>query len=452
MTQKKQSPQPVNARAGAFEVLSLVEEGAYANLALDKYLEGTGKSLSRVDRNFLAELVLGTVKYKLYLDWIIDRLVQRSSRLKPGPRNLLRLGFYQLCFMDRVPASAATNETVNLAKKYFHSGVASLINGVMRSWLREPQKIQWPDEKKYPAEYLSVVYSHPLWMVEAWLNIYGFENTCFLCKYNNQPPELWLRTNTLKTDRAQLVESLKMQGCEVKLGKYAPEAVEIVYGPAIRELEAFQKGWCIVQDESSMLAAHALMPRPGERILDACAAPGGKTTHIAQLMDNQGEIIAWDIHEHRVGLIKENSERLGISIINAQTGDAGKANSAEHGFFRRILVDAPCSGLGVLRRRADARWRKSAEEISELTRLQKQILRSALSCLEPGGRLVYSTCTIMPEENEEVVQSVLKELPEYRPAQLPFKDWGLGEEAMLQCLPFKHNLEGFFLAAIERKG
>lgn len=451
MAKTMQPSKAQNARAGAYEVLSLVEEGAYANLALDQYLEGAGQALSRIDRNFLVELVQGTIKYKLYLDWIIDQLVQKSSQLKPGPRNLLRLGFYQLCFMDRVPPRAATNETVNLAKIYFHSGVASLINGVMRNWLRDPQKIQWPDEKKSPAKYLSVVYSHPLWLVEAWLQLFSYEQVRFLCEFNNQAPPLCLRANTLRTSREGLMASLQAQDCQVSQGQYVPEAVVVASGPAIRELEAFQKGWFIVQDESSMLVAHGLAPRPGDRVLDACAAPGGKTTHLAQLMENQGEITAWDIHEHRVGLIKENSRRLGVNIIKAQVGDATKANALEHGLFDRILVDAPCSGLGVLRRRADARWRKSPEEIVQLAALQKEILRSSLGCLAVGGRLVYSTCTIMPEENEAVVRSVLQDLPGCQLTSLPFGDWGLGEGSMLQCLPFSHNLEGFFLAAIERK-
>jgi 16S rRNA (cytosine967-C5)-methyltransferase len=223
-------------------------------------------------------------------------------------------------------------------------------------------------------------------------------------------------------------------------------------GAAIRELEAFQKGHFTVQDESSMLVAHGLAVSAGDRVLDTCAAPGGKTTHIAQLMQNQGKITAWDIHAHRVGLIKDNSQRLGVSIIEACQQDALTADPQRDGYFDRILVDAPCSGLGVLRRRADARWRKSPEEIRQLVDLQKNILRRALSCLAPGGRLIYSTCTIMPEENEQVVSAILQELPDYQPAPLPFAEMGLGSEPMLQCLPFTHGLEGFFIAAIERKG
>ncbi len=442
----------MKAREGAYEVLEKVEAGAYANLALDQFLEGPGAVLTRLDRNFLMELVQGTIKYRLYLDWIIDQLVQKPGQLKTGPRNMLRLGFYQLCFMDKVPARAATYETVNMAKHRFHSGVASLINGVLRNWLRDPEKIQWPNETSEPAKFLSVTLSHPLWMVEDWLQRYGYQRTRILCEYNNQPPELWLRTNTLRTNRDELMASLEAQGCEVRQGHYAPESVELLSGPSIRDLEAFQKGWFTVQDESSMLAAHGLAPKPGERVLDTCAAPGGKTTHMAQLMQDQGYILAWDLHPHRVELIKENSRRLGIHIIDAKAQDVLTAEPTDMEPFQKILVDAPCSGLGVLRRRSDARWRKSPEEIRQLTVIQKDILRRALACLAPGGRLLYSTCTIQPAENQLLVGSVLEEMAGFSPAKLPFEAIGLGSDSMLQCLPFEHGLEGFFLAAIERKG
>jgi len=441
----------MKARDGAYEVLEKIQTGAYANLALDQFLQGPGADLSRLDRNFLMELVQGTVKYRLYLDWIIDQLVQKPGQLKPGPRNMLRMGFYQLCFMDKIPARAATFETVSLAKRRFHSGVASLINGVLRSWLRDPEKVRWPDEMTEPAQYLSVTRSHPLWMVEDWLQRYGYEQTRFLCEYNNQPPELWLRTNTLRTDRPSLIEALTAQGCQVRPGQYAPESLELLAGPAIRELAAFQNGWFTIQDESSMLAAHGLAPQPGEQVLDTCAAPGGKTTHMAQLMQDQGRILAWDLHPHRVELIRENSRRLGIHMIDARAQDVMQARVSDEGTFQKILVDAPCSGLGVLRRRSDARWRKTPEEIRQLASIQKDMLKHALEFLAPGGRLLYSTCTIQPEENQLVVESVLKENIGFVPAPLPFEGLGFGSGSMLQCLPFLHGLEGFFMAAIERK-
>lgn len=451
------------ARAGALAVLQRIEEGGYANLALDSYLEGPGRQLSRQDKGLLTELVQGVVKYRLTLDWIIDQLVQKNQKLKQGPRILLRLGLYQLSYMGGIPDRAATFETVQLAKINYHSGVASLVNGVLRSWLRQKDQFKWPDEAKDPAGYLSVYYSHPRWMVERWLERYGLENTRSFCLYNNSSPRLWLRTNTLRTTAAELKETLIDEGCQVEEGSFAPEALALLEGPGLRNLVSFQKGLFTVQDESSMLAAHGLSPERGQRVLDTCAAPGGKTTHLAQLMEDQGSITAWDIHPHRVELIRENQRRLGISCIEAAVFDAS-ADLAEQrqslGLFQRILVDAPCSGLGVLRRRADARWNKSPEDIRQLTDLQKKILTNALSLLAPGGRLLYSTCTVEPEENRLLVEEVLAAHPQYKKGSLalpvvkeenrqllpePAKDWDM------QFLPFLHGLEGFYMAAIEKE-
>ena len=445
-----------SAREGAFEILEQIEQGAYANLTLDQYLEGPGRELSRLDRGFLTELVQGTVKYRLYLDWIIDHLLKNPARLKSGPRNVLRLGLYQLCFLDRVPARAACFETVKLAKKRFHQGVGSLVNGVLRNWLRDAGQVPWPKEEKEPALYLSVCYSHPLWLCQRWYERYGLEGTRTFCEYNNAAPELWLRTNTLKISREELLLRLQNEGCQVRPGRYVPEAVELISGPPIRQLDSFGAGLVTVQDQSSMLASHALRPKPGQRVLDVCAAPGGKTTHIAQQMENQGSILAWDVHPHRVALIAENAARLGITCITPQAHDAASVpEQKEKGAFDRILVDAPCSGLGVLRRRADARWRKRPEDIRELNLVQKQILENALERLAPGGRLVYSTCTVEPEENTLLIKEVLAKKEAAAPGR--FREAPLGLEALglpagreLQCLPFYHGLEGFFLAAIER--
>lgn len=458
MAEKKtaKAGEGLTAREGAFEVLEKIDQGAYANLALDQFLEGPGQELSRLDKSFLTEMVQGTVKYRLYLDWIIDSLLKNPGRLKPGPRNVLRLGLYQLCFLDRVPARAACFETVKLAKRKFHEGVGSLVNGVLRNWLRDSGQVVWPDEEKDPARYLSVRYSHPLWLTERWLERYGLEGARTFCEYNNGSPELWLRTNTLRVGREALMERLREQGCQVAAGRYAPEAVELVSGPPIRQLDTFAEGLVTVQDQSSMLVAHALRPEPGQRVLDVCAAPGGKTTHIAQLMKDQGQVLAWDVHPHRVALIAENARRLGVGCVSPQPHDAAARPSPEEmAVFDRVLVDAPCSGLGVLRRRADARWRRRPEEIQEITKLQRQILSGALERLAPGGRLIYSTCTVEPEENALLVNSVLAEKEKEEPgrfaaASLGLEALGLAAGSQLQCLPFYHQLEGFFLAAIER--
>jgi 16S rRNA (cytosine967-C5)-methyltransferase len=452
-----------------------VEGGAYSNLALAQYLEGPGAALSRLDKNLLTELVQGVVKWRLMLDWLIDHLANRADSIKPDARNLLRLGLYQLCRMDRIPVRAAVFETVQLAKQQYHSGVAGLVNGVLRSWIREPERVRWPNEKKAPAAFLSARYSHPLWLTERWVERYGPDRAKAFCEYNNNPPPLWLRTNTLRLTPADFALRLMETGCQVKSGRFAPEAVELIDGPPLRGLPGFKEGWFVAQDESAMLPARALAPAPGQNVLDTCAAPGGKTTHLAQLMEGRGSITAWDIHPHRVALIQGNARRLGIGIIQASVYDAsapdgagpgGMAGAAENGgaagadpeaagsgvLYDRILVDAPCSGLGVLRRRADARWRKTPATIREMAGLQKKILRAALGRLAPGGKLVYSTCTTEPEENRLLVESVLEERPDCVRGSLGLSRLGLEDGWDMKCLPFLQGLEGGYMAVIEKRG
>lgn len=449
-----------NAREGAFDVLSQIEDGAYANLALDAWLEGPGRGLTHADKRLATELVFGVVKNRLTLDWIIDRRVEKLNRLRTGPRIILRLGLFQLCYLDKIPARAAVYEAVELAGRRFNRGAASLVNAVFRGMLRDKLVVAWPDEKQDPAQYLSVRFSHPLWMAERWLARYGMEDAQAFCQYNNAPAPLWIRANTLRVTPESLAGRLQGEGCRVEPGSFAPEALRLQGSPGIRNLASFQEGLFTVQDESSMLAAHALAPLPGQSVLDLCAAPGGKATHLAQLMGDRGAVAAWDIHPHRVELIREAQRRLGIRCIEALCKDASAQpdGQPESCLYDRILVDAPCSGLGVLRRRADARWNRKPEDIPRLAGVQEKILRNALSMLAPGGRLLYCTCTTEPEENRLLIEKVLADspgctkgllsLPALRdcPGREPAGGWDI------QLLPFIHGLEGFYMAAIEKPG
>jgi 16S rRNA (cytosine967-C5)-methyltransferase len=443
----------------AFRVLLEIEEGAYANLLLNQTLHET-KNLTSLDRGLITEIVYGTVKYRARLDWIIKKMVKKVEKLEKGPRILLRLSFYQLLFMDKIPPFAVTNEAVKLAKKYFHSGVASLINGVLRNYLRNSEKVVWPDAEQSPLEYLEVFYSHPQWMLKRWLERYGWEKTIKICQYNNTPAELWIRTNTLKCSREELMIKLQEEGCVATPSLRVPEGVLLQSAPSLASLPSFQEGLFTVQDESSMLVAHILNPRPQQIVLDVCAGPGGKTTHLAQLMKNQGEILACDVHEHRRRLIEENAKRLGIKIIKTQLLDATRIAQELKGHYKLVLVDAPCSGLGVLRRRPDARWRKQEKEIKELARLQVQILASVYHLLAPGGRLVYSTCTIEPEENVEVIDKFIAAHADivsfdltpyfpYRPSTEEEKEEL--KKGYRQFLPFREGMEGFFIAGLQKK-
>jgi len=443
----------------AFHLLKEIEEGAYANLVLDQTFR-LSKYLTSLDRGLITELVYGTVKYRAKLDWLIKQTVKNVGKLEIGPRILLRLSFYQLLFMDKIPPFAVTNEAVKLAKKYFHSGVASLINGVLRNYLRHPENIVLPDAQKDPLEYLEIVYSHPRWMLERWLDRYGWEKTKKICEFNNTPAELWIRTNTLKCSRQELALRLKGEGCKFRLSLLVPEGILLQSAPPLASLRSFQEGLFTVQDESSMLVAHVLNPQPKQCVLDVCAGPGGKTTHLAQLMKNQGEILACDLHRHRLRLVKNNAERLGIEIIKTKLLDATSIDQELKREYSLVLVDAPCSGLGVLRRRPDSRWRKQPEEVKELAVLQLQILDSVYHLLAPGGRIIYSTCTIEPEENVEVIKQFLAEHPEMESfdltPSLPYTATTKAEKEELksgqrQFLPFQDGMEGIFIAGVRKK-
>ncbi len=435
----------MQAREAAYRILTDIENGAYANIILDGFLRK--HELSPADRALTTEIVYGAVKYQLKLDYLIKQLVKKAGQLETGPRLLLRLSFYQLLFLDRIPSSAVTNESVKLAKKFFHSGIAALVNGVLRNYLRDPRKVAWPDPVQNPAGYLEAEYSHPRWMIERWLVRYGFADTEKLCRFNNEPAPLWIRTNMLRCTPLELMERLAREGCVVRQNSKAAEGLLLLKAPAVYKLPSFQEGLFTVQDESSMLVAHALNPLPGDTVLDVCAAPGGKTTHLAELMKNQGAITACDIHEHRLRLIEENADRLGIKIIQTVLQDAVKLGESAGGKqYKLILVDAPCSGLGVLRRRADARWHKSRDDIKNLARLQQEIVESALQLLASGGRLVYSTCTLEPEENQDVITATLARHPELR--LIP--DLPGAEGGMRQFLPFRDHQEGFFIAGLKK--
>ncbi|NLK51741.1 MAG: 16S rRNA (cytosine(967)-C(5))-methyltransferase RsmB [Syntrophomonadaceae bacterium] len=457
----------MKAREGALQVLYAVEvEGAYANLVLDRLMREA--SFSKRDRAFLTELVYGTLRWRAKVDWILSQVVRPNlEQLTPWIRNILRLGIYQLLFMEKIPPSAVCNEGTNLAKRYGHQGVARLVNGVLRNVVRRGKDWSYPKVEENPVEHIAVCYSHPQWIVERWIERYGLEDTMALCSANNQPADNWIRTNTLRTSPAELTQCLKQEGVEVEASNLVPEGLKLKQISAYPKLPGFAEGWFQVQDESSMLAAHGLKPWPGARIIDACAAPGGKTTHLAQLMGNQGEILALDWHPHKIELIKENCQRLGINIVQAGTQDARELPGPWLEWADGVLVDAPCSGLGVLRRRSDARWRKQPEQIAQLTILQLEILLAAGQCVRPGGVLLYSTCTIEPEENELLVQKFistwgsqfgkaagfrLEEIGSFFPAGFDRKaDRQQMAQGYLTLLPHIHGTDGFFLARLRRE-
>jgi len=442
-----------NPRHSAAKILCAVyEKDAYANIALVNEIRKN--SYNDIDRRFLTEIVYGSVKMGLTIDWILNKYMTRPlKKIPPMVRAILRISVYQIFFMDRVPISAICNEAVKLTKKYAHQGTANFVNAVLRTAGREKDKAKFPDEEKNKLEFLSLSTGHPLWMIKRWEELFGYDETKKLADFNNSEPILSLRTNTLKITREELLNELQTQNIEAKKSEITPEGILITKHKSLDEMTIIQDGKAQVQDESSMLAVHVLSPKEEEFIVDLCAAPGGKSTHIAALMNNRGKVLATDIYEHKIEKINENAKRLGIDIIETEELDGRELGKLYENKADRVLVDAPCSGLGVLRRRPDARLKKNEEEIKKLPKLQLELLESGAKAVKKNGVLVYSTCTIEPMENEEVVKNFLEKNSEFELDNTgEFLPIIKRKEKMIQLLPTIDNTDGFFIARMIKKG
>lgn len=448
----------ISAREIALKALKAVEEeGAYANLALNKMLEKYQPN--KLDRAFATELTYGTLRTLNTLDWVISRFLRQPlASVNVWVRNILRMGTYQLMFLSKVPPAAACNEAVELSKKYANQGVVKFVNGVLRNITRNLNKIEYPDIDTDPVSHVSLRYSHPTWMVERWLKEYGLNQTIELCKANNVSPPNTIRTNTLRITRDELIARLNDEGVRAVKTNYAPEGLNIEGFLSYRTLPSFQQGLFQIQDESSMLVGHAINPAHGSRVIDAAAAPGGKSTHLAQLMHNTGLVLAFDLHPHKLDLIQENCKRLGITNVKGRVGDTREMPKDFHNWADYLLLDAPCSGLGVLRRRPDSRWRKDAHQIPAIVKLQREMLESVHKCVRPGGVLVYSTCTITEEENLGQITSFLQDHREFVLEDLtPLLPASLAKErsaskGYIQLLPHIHGMDGFFIARMRKRG
>ncbi len=444
----------LTARGAALEVLTAVaERQAYSNLMLNSVLEKG--DLSPQDARLATELVYGTIQRQYTLDWILENLVKKGLQsLEPWVVQLLRLSLYQLRFLDKVPNHAAVNEAVRLAKQRGHKGIAGLVNGVLRNYLRQQHKWRLPENPKTVKD-LALVTSHPEWMVRRFQKSYGVENARALLQANNQVPPLTLRSNSLRISSQELLEALKKEYPTSKLKKslLSEQGVIMQGGGNPITSNLYREGFFTFQDESSMLVSEVVDPQPGQRGLDACAAPGGKTTHLAEKMNNQGTLLACDLYAHKVRLIQQNATRLGLTMIEAFQADARQlSQSLTTEPFDFVLLDAPCSGLGVIRRKPEIKWRKEGE-IEPLLSLQRQLLESVSSLVRLGGTLVYSTCTMDPRENEEQVAAFLAAHPSFRldseiEARLPepVRRKGIVREGMVQLLPHHFNSDGFFIA------
>ena len=443
------------ARETALKILYDIDQNnAYSNLSINKYLESG--TLKEIDRAFVTDLVYGTVKWLLQIDYIIDKFSSvRLKKLSPWILNVLRLGVYQLLYTDKIPVSAACNTSVDLAKRYGHQASSRFVNAVLRNISKNKDNLPYP-ERSDISEYLSIVYSYPKWIVEKWVSLFGIDFTEALLASNNEVPGFSIRVNTLKTGRNELIELLHKEGITAGHGKYLDEAAVLENPSSVTRIEAFRKGLFQVQDESSMLASRILDPQKGELVIDICSAPGGKATHMAQLMDNTGSIIARDIHRHKLKLIEDSAARLGIDIIKTEIFDACELDESLIGKADRVLVDAPCSGFGIIRKKPDIKYSKSQSEIDEIINLQRKILDTASRYVKPRGYLVYSTCTIIPEENIDNILDFLDNNKQFR--LTGFKELmpeGLAmsssQEGYIQLYPNINQTDGFFISKMIRE-
>lgn len=425
-----------NVRLAATKILFDVSaKGSWANVALAQTLRR--EKFNDLDRKFCTELVYGTVKAGASLDWKISKYLSRPlAKVDEKILAVLRVGMYQIFFLDRVPNSAAVNESVELAKKFCGLGASKFVNAVLRSAAREPHKSDFPTGDDIQS--LALRTFHPARLVKLLAEEFGLDAVKKILDFDNTDPPLCLRVNTLRTTREKILLALKNFGLQADASTVAPEGIICRKHGALDKFQPLREGLCQVQDESSMTAAHLLAPKPGEFVIDCCAAPGGKATHMAELMQNRGRIVAADIYETKLEHIAQNAQRLGIKIIEPTLTDARELGEKFFEQADRVLVDAPCSGLGVLRRKADLRWKKNPDELNDLPTLQAEILSSAAKTLKRGGTLLYSTCTILKRENESVVEKFLS----------AHEDFKLVE--MKTLLPHITNTDGFFAAKMIR--
>jgi 16S rRNA (cytosine967-C5)-methyltransferase len=441
-----------NVRETAMDLLESIEKNqSYSNLLLHHSIEKN--QLPKKDIGLLTELTYGTLQRRLALDYFLKPFIKNTKKLESWVLHLLRLTLYQMVYLDKIPDRAAIFEAVEIAKKRGHKGIASLVNGVLRSIQREG--LPSLEEIVDPIERLSIETSHPEWLVKRWVSQFGFARTEEMVEMNVTAPLQTARVNLTKITRDDCIALLEEESFQIEKSPIIPEAIRSLKGN-LANSQAFKQGYLTIQDESSMLVSYALGVKEHEKVLDACAAPGGKSTHIAEKMDNNGEVISLDLHEHKVKLINDNARRLGLKTIQTFAMDArisGEKFSQES--FDRILLDAPCSGLGVMRRKPDLKYTKHEEDINRLSGIQHNLLTAVAPLLKKGGILVYSTCTVDKEENEKTVQLFLQENPQFEGDDLfknrmPEAVQPLITGFELQIFPQDFGSDGFYMAVLRK--
>jgi 16S rRNA (cytosine967-C5)-methyltransferase len=439
----------------AVDILDQVDiTRTFAGQLLDECLEANELS-SSADGRLLTHLVYGVLRFRGHLDWILVKLYRGEwEKMDTSIKNILRAGLFQLKFSDRLPAFAVVDEAVKITKIVRPAG-SGLVNAVLRNYLRQGQGIAFPSAKHNRAEFIAAFYSHPLWLVRNWIKIFGPGDTQILCAANNEQPPLSLRVNTQKTSRDELKEKLAAAGFDITATSFSPDGL-ILHNARepIQKTRFFREGYLRLQDEASQLISWLVNPQSTQSILDICCGTGGKTTHLAAIVKNGGRILAVDYDWKKIEQLKTETARLGITNIETYHADLtdtlAKPISEK---FDQVLVDAPCSGSGTLRRNPEIKWRTAASDLIKIVRTQKTILQNASAAVRRGGRLIYCTCSLLPQENENIVVNFLQLNPHFRlckrPAAIPAQL--VDPTGYFRTYPHLHNMDGFFGAVLKHK-
>lgn len=423
----------INRKTAFLTLVDVESKKAYSNLAVNHQIIINKPNA----RGFVRELVYGVLENKITLDYYIDILVKNGvSGLRANELTILRMGIYQLRYMNSVPEYAAVNESVMLAKRYCR-GKSGLVNGVLREYINKKMQLRLPDRSDDEIKYLSVKYSYAPWIIELWLEHYSMDFVEALLAAGNEKAPMTVRLNWLRIMKPDLIKKLKESGFEAEEGRLCQNAL-YVKGDRLLDTELYKMGMFTPQDESSMIVAEKLNPKHGDTVMDVCAAPGGKTTAIAERMNNTGKIIASDIYRRKLDLIDKEALRLGITNIETRSWDATRVDSSMFQKADRVLVDAPCSGLGVIRRKPEIKYKEHTADMDLLPKKQLAILSASSSYVKPGGTLVYSTCTINPEENEHVIDAFIRKNPSFKKT----------ERTLL--LPNVNGTDGFFICVMKK--
>jgi 16S rRNA (cytosine967-C5)-methyltransferase len=427
---------------------------AFASDLLDETLRENELS-GTPDGRLLTHLVYGVLRLRGHLDWLVAAMYRGDFANMPEEiKNILRLGIYQLKFSDRLPAFAVVDEAVKVTK-LTHPAQSGLVNAILRNYLRRGAAIKFPSLEKNPASYLAAFHSHPLWLVQEWLKLFGVKETLALCSANNEQPPLTLRVNTLKISREELQQKLGAEGFDSTATAFSPDGLIIAHtDKPLQKTDFFSQGLFRIQDEGSQLISRLAFPKINENILDVCAGSGGKTTHLAALLQNTGKITAIDQSREKISQMHQESARLGITNIETVHADLNvQLPESLQNQFDLVLVDAPCSGTGTLRRNPEIKWRTTSADINKLTARQKNILHNSSLAVKKGGRLLYCTCSALPQENEDIIEHFLSNNAQFSVWQpsAPIFSRFINDKGFFHTLPHLHHMDGFFGAALVRQ-